>query len=141
MRPQDLASQTVAAAPSLFARLMRAQAAIRRELREIEGGVEAVTTSPNAEIVALIQEHGREMQRRWLAGAGAPAGLAARAGQGVMEVEMLPQGVRVTERSELPEVVELIRAHAQILSGFLAAGGAAGAAGAGAGAEGFAGRG
>lgn len=130
MRPQDLASQTVAAAPSLFARLMRAQAAIRRELREIEGGVEAVTTSPNAEIVALIQEHSREMQRRWLAGAGAPGGLPAPGGPVVMEVEMLPQGVRVTERSELPEVVELIRAHAQIVSGFLAAGGVAEAAGA-----------
>lgn len=113
---------------SVFHRLLSFHQAIARQVTEIEGGIETVTRSDNLELVALIQDHARAMKRRMEEGFGlrhwdpAFAEIFAQAGKVQLEIESLPDGVRVRETSEDPNVILLIRAHGAVVSAFVAGG-------------------
>lgn len=113
---------------SVFHRLLTFHQAIARQVTEIEGGIEAVTRSDNLELVALIQDHARAMKRRMEEGFGlrhwdpAFVEIFAQAGKVRLEIESLPDGVRVRETSEDPNVTLLIRAHGAVVSAFVARG-------------------
>ena len=92
--------------------------AIQREVKEVEGGVETVTTSEDPEIVEIIREHVREMQQRVESGHGLRwwdptfAELFRNYDKIEMQIEDVPGGVRVLETSKDPDVAMLIRQHA-----------------------------
>lgn len=113
---------------SVFHRLLSFHRAIARQVTEIEGGIETVTRSDNLDLVALIQDHARAMKRRMEEGFGlrhwdpAFVEIFAQAGQVRLEIESLPDGVRVRETSGDPNVTLLIRAHGAAVSAFVARG-------------------
>jgi len=92
--------------------------AIERHVEEVEGGVLTVTTSDDPEVVKLIQTHVQQMKRRVESGHGMRwwdptfAELFRHHKAIVMEIEDLPNGVRVRESSSDPRVALLIRQHA-----------------------------
>lgn len=92
--------------------------AIQREVKEIEGGVETVTTSEDPEVTRMIREHVRQMEQRVESGHGLRwwdptfAELFSHHEKIVMEIEDVPGGVKVRETSEDPDVALLIRQHA-----------------------------
>lgn len=105
---------------------------IQREVEEIEGGVVTVTRSPsNPEAARTLARHVQEMSDL-LEGQGRIRGwdpvfreIFDHRSEIDLEIEWLEDGVRVTETSENPEVVKLIRAHARKVSDFVARGPAA----------------
>jgi len=92
--------------------------AIQRQVKEIEGGVETVTTSESPDVVEIIREHVREMQQRVESGHGLRwwdptfAELFRNHDKIEMQIEDVPGGVRVLETSKDPDVAMLIRQHA-----------------------------
>ena len=102
---------------------------IRREVTEVPGGVATVTESDNPELAAVIQRHVRAMHDRLKTGRPIRlrdplfAELFRHADQVQMVLEPTDQGMRVTETSDDPRVVALIRAHARVVSAFVKLGG------------------
>jgi hypothetical protein len=101
---------------------------IRRQVHEVDGGIESVTESDDPKVAALIFEHVEAMKRRVEAGerlrqwdplykavfdAGTKINLA---------IERTAKGASVRETSTDPVVVKLIRQHAGVVSGFAARG-------------------
>jgi hypothetical protein len=101
---------------------------IRRTVKEISGGVEAVTESETPAVAAQIQEHVASMYRRLEERrpihARDPlfAELFRNADKITMKIEHTAKGVKVRETSTDPRVVRLIRRHAEVVSAFLANG-------------------
>jgi hypothetical protein len=91
---------------------------IQREVEDTPGGVQTVTRSEDPEVTELIRTHVRQMKQRL------ETGQAIRMMDPVfreifknhekirMHIEDIPGGVRVTEQSDDPQVVLLIRQHA-----------------------------
>lgn len=113
----------------VFQTLLKHHTAISREVVEIEGGIEAVTTSSEPRIVKLLHDHAQEMHRRMQEGFGlrhwdaAFAEMFAQADKVQMQLELLADGVRVRETADEPNVVVLIRAHGAVVSSFVREGG------------------
>ncbi|MFN4241832.1 MAG: hypothetical protein ACK4PI_01195 [Tepidisphaerales bacterium] len=112
----------------VFHALLRRHKDIRREVTEIPGGVETLTESDDPEVAGWIREHVHAMKarveqgrplRRWdpLFRAIFDHAPAIR-----MEVHDTARGVRVRETSDEAYVTLLIRAHARVVSGFVAEG-------------------
>jgi hypothetical protein len=91
---------------------------ITRTVREIPGGVETTTTSPDAATARDIRTHVRQMKQRMEAGRPIRmwdplfVELFRHHDKVKMEVADVPGGVRVTETSDDPQVTLLIRQHA-----------------------------
>jgi len=102
--------------------------AIKRQVIEIEGGVETVTTSEDPAIVEMIREHVVQMEQRVVSGQGLRwwdptfAELFRHHEQIEMQIEEVPGGVRVRETSPNPDVAMLIRQHEKGVSEFVADG-------------------
>lgn len=114
---------------TVFQTLLKHHTAIARAVQEIEGGIEAITTSADPRIIGLLHDHALQMHRRMQEGFGlrhwdgAFAEMFAQADKVQMQVELLPNGVRVRETSDDPNVVVLIRAHGAVVSAFVREGG------------------
>lgn len=91
---------------------------IQRQVDDIPGGVRTVTISKDPEIASLIQTHVWQMKDR--VEEGRPIRMMdpvfreifRNHGKIEMSIENIPGGVRITETSEDPQVVLLIRQHA-----------------------------
>ena len=121
---------TVAYDRDVFQTLLGNHARIRREVRLVEDGVETVTESDDPSIAILIKDHVRAMKsrieerrriRQWDPMFRAVFDNAAEI---EMDYEETPAGVRVREVSSDPAVARLIQAHARVVDGFVARGGA-----------------
>lgn len=104
------------------------RADIRRTVREVRGGVETLTESDVPAVADLIREHVAAMYQRLKDGrpihARDPlfAELFRNAVKIDMKIERTAKGVKVVETSIDPDVVKLIRRHAEVVSAFLANG-------------------
>lgn len=91
---------------------------IRRTVQDIPGGVDATTTSPNPLVAELLQTHVAQMQRDLREGRPIRmwdplfVKLFEARDKIELQVEELPNGVRIHEVSNDPEVTKLIRQHA-----------------------------
>ena len=92
---------------------------IERAVEDIPGGVRTTTTSADPQVAGMIRQHVRQMKER------VDEAKPIRVGDPLfreifkhsdaieMQVEPVPGGVRVTETSDDPQVVLLIRQHAR----------------------------
>ncbi|MFM1822470.1 MAG: hypothetical protein RI967_736 [Planctomycetota bacterium] len=126
----DAAPGTVAYDRDVFQTLLGNHARIRREVRLVDDGVETVTESDDPSIAILIKDHVRAMKsrieerrriRQWDPMFRAVFDHAAEI---EMTYEETASGVRVREVSSDPAVARLIQAHARVVDGFVARGGA-----------------
>lgn len=100
-------------------RLLVEHQEIRRTVEEIPGGIRSTTVSGRPEITDLIRTHVRQMKAR--IESGEPIRQMDPVFREIfehhtkirMDIDDIPRGVRVTETSEDPQVVLLIRQHAQ----------------------------
>jgi hypothetical protein len=117
-----------AADRAVFHFLLEHRAAITRTVTEIPQGVETVTESADPAVAAKIREHVGAMEARLRDGRPIHrrdplfAALFAHAKHIRMRVEETAHGVRVHETSADPYVAKLSRAHAAVVSRFLAEG-------------------
>ena len=115
---------TFAADRDLFHELLAEHGKITREVTLLDNGVATVTESTDPAIAAKLQEHVAAMHDRLVEGRPIRmrdplfAELFRHAEQVSLAYESTPAGVRVTETSDDPYVVQLIQAHAQVVSGF-----------------------
>jgi hypothetical protein len=97
---------------------------IRRVVKELKDGVETVTESDDKDVAARIQKHVAAMyervehQRPIRMRDPLFAELFRHADKIKMELENIPQGVRVVETSDDEYVAKLIKSHAKVVSGF-----------------------
>ena len=98
---------------------------IRRKVTRLNDGVETLTTSENHAIVERLQEHVTAMYKR--IEEGRPIRLRDPLFAEVfrhrkkikMRIDVLDDGIRVTETSQDPYVVKLIQEHADVVSKFV----------------------
>jgi hypothetical protein len=127
-RVSDSPPGTHAYDQDVFLTLLGNHERIRRTVREIPGGVETVTESDQPVVAALIRDHVHAMKGRLEDGRRLrqwdPLFRAVfdRAGQIDIVIEDTPNGVLVRETSTDADVARLIRAHAEVVSGFVARG-------------------
>jgi hypothetical protein len=101
---------------------------IRREVKELPNGVETVTETDDAQLVAKLQEHVAAMYDRLEKNRPVRmrdplfAAIFRHADKVSMKLDKTPKGVRVVETSDDPTVVRLIQAHAKVVSAFVARG-------------------
>lgn len=102
---------------------------IRREVEHYSTGIRATTTSEAADLAERIRVHAEQMQSRLRRGAAIRqedplfAALFAHHREVDLQVQRLPGGVLVTETSEDPVAVMLLRQHAvHAVSEFVAGG-------------------
>lgn len=99
---------------------------IHRTVEEIPGGIRAVTESDNPEVAALIQSHVSQMYDRIAARQSIPMmgmsstlpTMAQSEDQYERQLRMTSKGIEVTETSDNPEMVAVIREHAQEVTQF-----------------------
>jgi hypothetical protein len=111
-----------------FHYLLDHRAEITRKVVKTADGVETVTESNNKEVAAKIQEHVEAMHRRLKE--SRPIHMRdplfreifRQADKVKMAVEKTAKGVKVSETSKDAYVVQLIQAHAEVVSQFLAKG-------------------
>jgi intracellular sulfur oxidation DsrE/DsrF family protein/SAM-dependent methyltransferase len=119
---------TMRADRDVFHYLLRNHAEIRRTVKPLQNGVETLTESDNPPISAKIQEHVAAMHERLETGRGLRywddlfVALFQNHSHIQMTVENTAKGVRVKETSDNPLGVALIRAHAEVVSRFVAHG-------------------
>lgn len=98
---------------------------IRRTVTAIPGGVRATTESDNPAVVTQLREHVQSMYARLKdkrpINARDPlfAALFENADKIHVKLEDTPKGITVTETSDDPAVVDLVRRHADVVSLFL----------------------
>lgn len=117
-----------AADRAVFQRLLMQHDKIRRDIQNLDRGVETLTESEDPEIAKLIQKHVRQMYAR--VEKEQPIHqrdplfreLFRHADAIEMAWEDTEKGIRVREVSNDPYVVKLIQAHAQVVSQFVANG-------------------
>lgn len=102
---------------------------IERQVENIPHGIRSVTTSDDPKVAGLIRKHVYQMKERLEQ--GKPIRMMDPVFREIfehrekinMEIEEIPGGVRVTETSQDPQVVSLIRQHAhEAVSEFVEAG-------------------
>jgi len=112
----------------IFHYLLDNRAQIKRTVKNLDDGVETVTESDNAEVVKSIQEHAEAMHKRVRDGKGIHlrdplfVEVFKNYDKVSMQVEKIAKGVKVKETSSDPYVAKLIRAHADVVSKFIANG-------------------
>jgi len=121
-------SGSMADARDTFHALLGDHEKVQRTVVAIEGGVATTTTSEDLAVAANIRKHVRQMQGRVASGDGLRywdplfVEVFKHHDEIVMVIEDVPGGVSVKETSANPDVVKLIRAHAQTVSEFAARG-------------------
>ncbi len=109
----------------VFHFLLEQHGLIRRQVKNLENGVETLTESDNAEVTAKIQEHVAAMHGRVKSGRGLRfwdelfVAVFKNHEKIDMVVENTEHGVKVTETSGDPYTVKLIQAHAIVVSRFV----------------------
>ena len=104
--------------------LLRNHAAIRFVIRDIPGGERTLTTSKDPEVVKAIRLHAREMRARVKQGSNIRPNdpifveIFRRHKQIRDVITDIPGGVSEDETSPDPQMILLIRAHAQIVAKF-----------------------
>ncbi len=103
---------------------------VHRTVKEIPGGIRAVTESNNPQVSALIQSHVPSMYQRIKGGQGIlmimmsstlPA-MAQNADRYQRHFQLTRKGIAVTETSNDPNMVAVIREHAREVNRFVAKG-------------------
>ncbi len=105
--------------------LLENHASLTRQVTELDNGVSTVTESSDPALVGKIQEHVVSMHQR--IEDGRPIRMWDSLYQEIfkhadkieMQVENTDRGIKVTETSTDPHVVELIKSHAKVVSGFV----------------------
>lgn len=100
---------------------------IYRTVKDIPGGIQAVTESPNPQITALIQSHVSKMYQRIETGQTFPMihmapslpAMFRNADAYQRQLQLTAKGIIVTETSSDPEMVTIIREHAREVSNFV----------------------
>jgi hypothetical protein len=99
---------------------------VRRTVSEVPGGVHAVSESDDPYTASLLQEHVSEMYARLDQGRDFPYPMSrsvpamfANSTRYHRKLTMLPKGIAVTETSNDARIVEIIRAHAREINGFV----------------------
>ncbi len=99
---------------------------IRRTVTELPNGIHAVTESDDPQTAALIQAHVGDMYRRLDQNRAFPYPMSrsipamfANSTAYRRKLEATPKGVAVTETSDDPAMVAVIRAHAREIDGFV----------------------
>lgn len=116
---------TVAQDRDVWQELLGANTKIRRVVRHTDHGVEAVTESDDPAVASKIIDHAKAMQARMKVGAQVrvwdPVFAELFSKHGAVSIEVTPtaKGVRIVERSDDPEAVALLRAHAMGVSEFV----------------------
>jgi len=101
---------------------------IRRTVTPIPGGVRTTTESDDPAVVAQLRDHVQAMYARLKEGrpinARDPlfAALFENAGKIHVKTENTEKGITVTETSDDPKVVDLVRRHAEVVNRFIANG-------------------
>jgi hypothetical protein len=109
---------------SVFQFLLSNHDKIRREVKNLENGVETLTESDDPEVAAKIFEHALAMHKRVKTDRGIHmrdplfAEIFRHTDKIEMAVGKTAKGVKVVETSEDPYVARLIQAHAQVVSRF-----------------------
>jgi hypothetical protein len=112
----------------VFHQLLTDHAQIQRTVQEVNHGVVTVTTSQNPVVTALIRTHVAQMKSRLEKGQPVRrwdplfVEIFKNADKIDLKIDEVAGGVRVTETTEDPQVVPLIRQHAQAVSEFVARG-------------------
>jgi hypothetical protein len=109
--------------------LFRHHSEIHRNVTVLSDGVRAVTESDNPEVAALIQEHVGDMYARidrdrpfaYPMSRTVPV-LFQNIGRYRRELEVTPKGVAITETASDADMIELIKAHAREITGFVTEG-------------------
>lgn len=115
----------MAADRDVFHYLLTNHKDVTRTVKHRDDGVETVTESDKKEVAAKIQEHAAAMHKRVKDGNGIRlrdplfAEIFKRYEKIEMTVEKTEKGVKVTETSKDKEVVNLIQAHAEVVSKFV----------------------
>ena len=108
----------------VFHYLLEKHELIRRDVKNLDNGVQTLTESDDAEVTAKIQEHVAAMHERVKSGRGLRFwdelfGAIFRNHDKIeMVVENTDRGVKVTETSNDAYTVKLIQAHAMVVSKF-----------------------
>lgn len=109
----------------VFHYLLDRHAAIRRDVKLLDNGVETITESDDADVTTKIQEHVAAMQGRMKSGSGLRfwdplfVALFENYEQIEMTVENTDHGVKVIETSKNPFAAKLIQAHAAVVTKFV----------------------
>jgi hypothetical protein len=125
---KGMKDEAFAADRDVFHFLLEHWADVRRTVTNRENGVETLTESDKPEVAAKIREHVEAMHARLKEGRPIHRrdplfdALFRHAGKITMTVEKTRNGVKVRETSEDPYTVKLIRAHAAVVSRFVAKG-------------------
>jgi uncharacterized protein len=112
----------------LFRVLLDNRGQIRREITMRVNGVDTLTESDNPAVASALQAHVESMSARVKEARPIHQRdplfreVFKHADQIVIEHELTPKGVKVTETSSDPYVVKLIQAHAEVVSAFIANG-------------------
>lgn len=109
--------------------LFRHHSEIQRNVTFLPNGARAVTESDNPEVAALIQEHVGDMYTRidqdrpfaYPMSRTVPV-LFRNTGRYRRRLEITPKGVAITETASDADMIELIKAHAREISGFVTEG-------------------
>jgi hypothetical protein len=119
------ASGTLAYDQNVWHSLLADHDVIRREVRPIENGVEAVTECDDPAVAAKIIDHTLAMQRRMKSGSRVrqwdPVFVALFDHHDAVRltVTTTEKGVRIVETSDDPQVVAILRAHAAGVTDFV----------------------
>jgi hypothetical protein len=103
----------------VFHQLLTDHAQIQRDVKDVKNGVVTVTTSENPVVTALIRTHVAQMKSRLEKGQPVRrwdplfVEIFKNADKIDMKIDEVAGGVRVTETSEDPQIVTLIRQHAR----------------------------
>jgi uncharacterized protein len=101
---------------------------IQRTVTQVPGGVQATTESEDPAVVVQLREHVQSMYTRLKEGRPINgrdplfAAIFENADKIHVQIENTPKGLTVTETSPDPEVVALVRRHAEVVSLFIANG-------------------
>ncbi|HSR51857.1 MAG TPA: hypothetical protein VLV83_13590 [Acidobacteriota bacterium] len=108
-----------------FRFLLDNRQAIDRQVHQLENGVETLTESDDPQVAARIRKHVRAMYQRLEEGrpihARDPlfAEIFRHVDQIDLEMEDTEKGIRVRETAADPQVVKLIKAHAEVVNLFI----------------------
>ncbi len=106
--------------------MFRHHAEMKRTASDIPGGIHAITVSEDPRVASLIQEHVSAMYARldgdqpfpYPMSRSVPA-MFTNSTRYHRTLTMLPKGIAVTETSDDPAMVAVIRSHAQEIGGFV----------------------
>ena len=129
--PRDEAAPEAASAGmsdserDLVHRLLAGHASIERVVENLPDGIRSTVTTKNDELVPVLRRHVKQMAEHLETGRPVRMwdpvfrDVFAHADEIQMKMEEIPHGIKVTETSDNPEVVSMIRAHARKVTEFV----------------------